>query len=259
MLKFFFATILFSSFCGFSQVGIGTTQPLKDLHIAGQNSTIRIEKLNSVNDSQFNSGLKPSPAFVDGNGNISIYSSSGPGTEPLTFLIDIPNFLEDNPYNYNSPYNHTGIAVNNGVGVSSVDQIIDNSIVFTVPFNALIEIKYGITLYVSGSDISVPPPFIEPVQKKAISIVTYFCVDIDSDGVLSPEELSNKYGINGQYFETINGGAPGNPYMNGQNYFSLPVGTHTLYFFGQVTDSSTSYTSVGFGGDEDYIKIRIFE
>lgn len=258
MLKLFFVTILFSSFYGFSQVGIGTIQPLKDLHIAGQNSTIRIEKLNSVNDSDYNSGLKPSPAFVDGNGNISIYRSSGPGTEPLIFLIDTPNFLTDNPYGYAPPYDHTGIAVNNGLGVSLVEQLIDNSVIFTVPFNALIEIKYGITLYVSGSNILVPPPFSEPAIGRAISMVTYFCVDIDSDG-LSGEELNNKYGINGQYFESKTGGAPGNPYMNGQHYFNLPVGTHTLYFFGQVTDSSNSYTSVGFGGEEDYLKIRIFE
>ncbi len=258
MLKLCFAIVLFTCFCGFSQVGIGTIEPQQDLHIAGQNSTIRIEKLNSVNSSQFNNGIKPSPAFVDGNGNISIYGGMGSGIQPINFLIDVPNFLEDNPYGYASPYDHTGIAVNNEVGVSSVEEVIDNSIIFTVPYESLIEIKYGVTLYVRGSDITVPPPFSEPAQGKAISILTYFCVDIDSDG-LSGDELNKKYGIKGQYYETLNGGAPGNPYMNGQSYFRLPTGTHTLYFFGQVKDSSNSYTSVGFGGVEDYLKIRIYQ
>lgn len=258
MRKFSFAVVLFTCFCGFSQVGIGTNEPQKDLHIAGQYSTIRIEKLNSVNSPQYNDGIKPSPAFVDGNGNISIYGGMGSGIQPIIFLIDVPNFLEDNPYNYISPWDHTGIAINNEVGVSSVEEVIDNNIIFTVPFESLIEIKYGVTLYVRGSDITVTPPFLEPVEHKSVSILTYFCVDIGSNG-LSGDELDKKYGINGQYFETVNGGAPGNPYMNGQSYFNLPEGTHTLYFFGQVNDSSSSHTSVGFGGEEDYLKIRIYQ
>ncbi len=258
MLKFCLSMMMITCFCGFSQVGIGTIVPQKELHIAGQNSTIRIEKFNSVNSPQYNNGIKPSPAFVDGNGNISIYGGMGSGIQPIHFLIDIPNFLEDNPYGYSAPYNHTGIAVNNAVGVSSVEAVINNNINFTVPYESLIEIKYGVTLYVRGSNITVPPPFSEPTEHKAVSILTYFCVDIDSDG-LSTDELNKKYGIKGQYFETVNGGAPGNPYMNGQSYFNLPEGTHTLYFFGQVNDSSNSYTSVGFGGDEDYLKIRIYQ
>lgn len=258
MLKLCFLTILCTCFCGFSQVGIGTNEPQKDLHISGQNYTIRIEKLNSVNSPQFNDGIKLSPAFVDGEGNISIYGASGSGIQPINFLIDVPNFLQDNPYGYTPPYDHTGIAVNNGYGVSSVEEVIDNSISFTVPYESLIEVKYGVTLYVRGSDITVAPPFSEPEEYKAISILTYFCVDIDSDG-LSLDELNKKYGIKGQYFETVNGGAPGNPYMNGQSYFKLLEGTHTLYFFGQVNDSSNTYTSVGFGGVEDYLKIRIYQ
>ena len=73
MLKFCLAAVFLTCFCGFSQVGIGTNEPQKDLHIAGQYSTIRIEKLNSVNSPQYNDGIKPAPAFVDGNGNLSIY------------------------------------------------------------------------------------------------------------------------------------------------------------------------------------------
>lgn len=259
MLKLCFLTLLCTCFCGFSQVGIGTSVPQKDLHIAGQNSTIRIEKLNSVNSSQYNDGIKPSPAFVDGEGNISIYGGLGSGIQPINFLKVIPNFLEDNPYGYAPPYDHTGIAVNNGIGVSSAEEVIDNSVSFIVPYESLIEVKYGVTLYVKGSDITVAPPFIEPAEHKAISILTYFCVDINNDGQLSGDELNKKYGIKGQYFETVNGGAPGNPYMNGQSYFKLPAGTYTLHFFGQVNDSSNSFTSVGFGGDEDYLKIRIYQ
>jgi hypothetical protein len=46
--------------------------------------------------------------------------------------------------------------------------------------------------------------------------------------------------------------------MNGQAIFTVPAGTHTLYFYGQVRDDAASYTSVGFGGAQDYLKIRVY-
>jgi len=46
--------------------------------------------------------------------------------------------------------------------------------------------------------------------------------------------------------------------MNGQGYLTLTAGTHEIYFYGAVTDNAASYTSVGFGGATDYLKIRVY-
>jgi hypothetical protein len=46
--------------------------------------------------------------------------------------------------------------------------------------------------------------------------------------------------------------------MNGHGYAEIPAGNHSLVFFGETTDGTNKYTSTGFGGVQDYLKIRIF-
>lgn len=88
-----------------AQVGIGTTNPQRDLHIAGEDSTIRIESLNNVNQPVLNAGRKLAPVYVTGDGDLTLAPSGYvdgvtlPGTlEPLNFLINIPNFVPNGPY-----------------------------------------------------------------------------------------------------------------------------------------------------------------
>lgn len=45
-----YLSILLYTSIGFSQVGIGTTNPQEQLHIAGNTSTIRIEGLSNANN-----------------------------------------------------------------------------------------------------------------------------------------------------------------------------------------------------------------
>ena len=241
---------------GISQVGIGTINPQQELHIAGDNSTIRIESLNSVN-STYNDGVKLAPSFVDGNGNLSLFGGSGSGMLPLNFLLTVPNFIPDNPYGHIPPYDETGVVINSTT-IQSENFGEIGTVLVTVPSDALIEIKYGVTTYIRGSDMTATPPWTEPTQGEAVQIGIYFCIDIDNDG-LNPVELNDKYGIKGMNYESSFGGIDGHPYMNGQGYMELPAGTHKIYFYGVVKDNTSSYTSVGFGGAEDYLKIRVYE
>jgi len=241
----------------YGQVGIGTTDPQQELHIAGSNSTIRIESIDAVNSPVMNNGVKLAPAFVDGDGNISIFGSGGSGIEPLNFLLQIPNFIDDNPYGHQPPYAETGTVINSTSAQSENGNEI-GSVTITVPREALIEVKYGVTIYVRGSDMTLTPPWSEPSPGEAVQIGIYFCVDLNDDG-LSAVELDKIYGIKGLYYESNYGGIAGHPYMNGQGYMGLPQGTHTIYFFGSVKDNLSSFTSIGFGGAEDYLKIRVFE
>ena len=261
MIKnYLFVFILFSSLCS-AQVGIGTTSPQKELHIAGANSTIRIEKLDAINSPTNNDGIKPALAFVNSNGDITLGIGTGLSGGPFNFIIDLHNFIEDNPYGWNTvdEVNTTGYVINSVVGQSTNYGII-TSVSFTVPQNALIEVKYGITLYAKGEDMSAnPPPYIDVTYGQAINMVTFFCIDLNNDGVIDGSEYSKKYGKKGQYFETLLGGISGFPYMNGQGYLTLDAGNYGIYFYGVVNDHGASYTSIGFGGLPDYLKVRVYQ
>ncbi|MFD0964377.1 hypothetical protein [Pseudofulvibacter geojedonensis] len=235
-----------------SQVGIGTTNPDTELHIAGTNSTIRIESLNSSNNIN-NDGIKLAPVFVDGNGDLTLTPPNGTGGEPLNFLLDIPNFIPDNPHSL--PFDSGVVINNNSTGETSVEGFI-HSVTFTVPQTAVVEVKYGVTIVITDVDMTIPAlSYI--TDNEARTIETFFCFDINNDG-LDVIEKSKQFGQKAQFYASNWGGSLGYPYMNSQGYATLPPGTHSIHFFGIVNDSATSYTSVGFGGATDYLKMRVY-
>lgn len=62
---------------GWSQVGIGTTSPQEALHVAGANANIRIDGLNSVNNSQNMGGSNMYNVVVDADGDLLLSNVSG--------------------------------------------------------------------------------------------------------------------------------------------------------------------------------------
>lgn len=246
--------IVFGS-VSFAQVGIGTISPQEDLHIAGTTSSIRIESLNSTNNPTYNNGVDPAPVFIDGNGDIVLGNGSGPpGNEPFNFLIDVPNFITDDPFGLGV---NTGSVVNSDAAGQTYVEGQITTVSFTVPQKSIVEVKYGATIVLTGNDLSAGPPYIYVTFDEAVTISTFFSVDVNSDG-LDAGESAKKYGQKAQYYETNSGGSIGYPYMNGQAYLTLPAGTHVLHFYGAVTDNAASYTSAGFGGATDYLKIRVY-
>lgn len=253
-MLFFIGMILVGSLRG--QVGIGTITPTEDLHIAGPTSTIRIEGLSATNNPTYNNGVDLSPVFVDGNGDIVLGNGTGTSGQegPFNFLIDVPNFVPDDPYGLGIA---TGSVVNSDdLGQTQVEGQI-TTITFTTPQDAIVEVKYGITLLIIGNDISAGPPYFYIDYDQAVSMLTFFKIDLNNDG-LDALETTKEYGHKGQYYATFDQGIVGYPYMNGQAYFTVPQGTHTLYFYGRVNDSASSYTSVGFGGAQDFLKLRVY-
>lgn len=236
----------------FAQVGIGTTSPDTELHIAGTNSTIRIESLNTTNNIN-NDGTKLAPVFVDGNGDLTLSPPNGTGGEPLNFLLDIPNFIPDNPHAL--PFDSGVVVNNNATGETRVEGFI-HSVTFTVPQTAVVEVKYGVTIVITDVDMTIPAlSYI--TDNEARTIETFFCFDINNDG-LDATEKSKQFGQKAQFYASNWGGSLGYPYMNSQGYATLPPGTHSIHFFGIVNDSASSYTSVGFGGATDYLKMRVY-
>lgn len=256
MKKIYYILFLASSSI-YAQVGIGTANPQKDLHVAGTTSTIRVEKLNSVNSAALNDGVKLAPVYVDKDGELTLappnYASGGgvPGSVvPLNFLINVGNFIPDGP----SPWN--GIVLNNDLTTTTASmQLI--SVPFSAPQNALIEVKYGITIVISDVNM-ITTPMGSPLDDRSTrTFEVYFCIDENSDG-LSAGELAKQYGNKGQAVASSIQGIMGYPYMNAHGYANVPAGNHSLVFFAKSTDGTSKYTSVGFGGDLDYLKIRLY-
>ncbi|SFA98499.1 hypothetical protein SAMN05660845_1157 [Flavobacterium swingsii] len=242
------------TFNSHAQIGIGTSTPQKELHLAGSTSTIRIEKLNSVNNPVLNDGVKLAPVFVDQDGELTLNPpnyitdvGSPTGVAPLNFLITLGNFIPDN--------GGVGVALNNPIGVTNASGQIA-IVPFVSPQNALIEVKYGVTIVLSQGDLTVPT-YTAFTDKSARTFHVYFCIDLNSDG-LDASELSKKYGDKGQFYASTAQGILGYPYMNSHGYANIPAGNHRLIFFGESIDGINKFTSVGFGGDLDYMKIRLY-
>ena len=243
----------------FAQVGIGLNNPMQDLHLGGTTSTIRIEKLNSVNNPVLNpADGKLSPVYVDKDGELTLKPTgwdSGTGVPgslaPLNFLINVPNFVPDG-------LNENGVVLNNDLTVTTATTPIIE-VPFTCPQSALVEVKYGMTIVLSVHPLNTAPyPYGYPISDKSTrTFEVYFCIDINGDG-LDATELSKQYGNKGQAYATLIQGIMGYPYMNSHGYANLPAGNHKLVFFGKSTDGTNKYTSIGFGGAQDYLKIRIF-
>ena len=245
--------ILFSSF-SFSQVGIGTDNPQQDLHIAGANSTIRIESLNSTNEPVLNVSPKLAPVYVTGDGDLTLNppgftTGGGVGTnEPLNFLISIPNFVP------NGPFGDGTVVANDATITSATNQIV--SVPFSSPQEALIEVRYAMTIDLS--DQFLPAAAASTFNDiSARTVRCYFYVDLNSDG-LDPTELSKRYGLHGEAYTSFSQGSVGYAFIHGVGYGNIPAGNHSLVFFGETNDGNNRETYVGFGGSSDYLKIRIY-
>lgn len=236
-----------------AQVGIGTANPTADLHVAGNMSTIRIESQSAVNSPIFNDGIKPSHAFVTALGDVTINPSTNNGVgpngaiAPINFLMTNQNFIPNGPAN-------RGVIVNNDTSVTTATGMI-SKVTFSSPAAALIEVKYGITAIVSKTDLNVALTPFNDISARVFKI--YFCIDINNDG-LDAVELSKKYGLNGQCYASDDQGILGYSYTNGHGYTNIPPGNHALYFFVQTIDGVGKYTSMGFGGEADLLRIRIY-
>lgn len=260
MKKIIFLALIFMNIESYAQVGIGTTDPQESLHVAGTTSTIRIEGLDVINNTLNQGPGKLTPVFVDNKGNFTLvkpsYTSGGTGYNlPLNFLQYTPNFIPNNPAGHAAPYDGYGTIVNNDASTTTTEELI-HKVEIDVPTSSMVEIKYAISLYFSSTNLFFPPAT-EPNDKKTRVIQSYFLVDFNSDG-LSGAELTTKYGFKGQYYASDAGGTKGYPYMNSQGYVNMIPGHHTVYFYGIVNDPPNTFTSIGFGGANEYLKIRLF-
>lgn len=236
----------------YSQVGIGTSNPLADLHVAGNTSTIRIESLNAVNSPVYNDGVKPSHAFVTALGDVTLNPSiingvSGGAIAPINFLLNVQNFIANGPSNYGTIINNPTAATNTVAPITAVN--------FTAPGTALVEVKYTISALTSSTDLNVASTPFNDISARVFKI--FFCIDINNDG-LDASELSRRFGLNAQSYASHNQGILGYSFTNGHGYTTVPPGNHSIHFFTEIVDGPNKLTSIGFGGAEDSLRVRVY-
>lgn len=254
MKKTLLLLVSFNCILTFSQVGIGTANPQRELHVAGANSTIRIESLNTTNKPLLNVPPKLAPVYVTANGDLTL---NPPGyatgevigvNQPLNFLISIPNFIP------NGPFGDGTVVANDATTTFTSSQIV--SVPFSSPQQALIEVRYAMTIDLS--DEILPAASASTFSDiSARTIRCYFYIDLNSDG-LDAIELSKKYGLHGEAYTSYVYGSVGYAFIHGVGYGNIPAGNHSLVFYGETNDGNNRQTYVGFGGSSDYLKIRIY-
>lgn len=216
-----------------AQVGIGTTNPQETLHVAGSNSTIRVDGLSTTNHPA-NNGTDLADVKVNNNGNFVVAPT--PNNANILYT--------------NSDYITTPINIATGsLGEHNSSQLFKTP-AFTLTQDAIVIIDYSCSYDVGDYDHTGP---IEDGKAKIIG--TYFFL---GDGI-SPS-VSDFYGNTAQVYTNLSEAgdtsATGFFYTNGSKIMFLSAGTYSVHVYGDVyaTDgldnpkTSDSF-SVDFGGD----------
>jgi hypothetical protein len=194
-------------------VGIKNNAPKKELHIAGNNSTIRIDGLNTTNNAN-NIAADPVPVYLNNDGDLVTQPSLVQSFMPL----NLDNFLGTGGFIGST----TGAAVMSELNSSTVTLTQPSLVHYTYQFSVTVTRENGTALTDGASRL----------------FRSWFTVNSNN---------SKRYAFDtGTY--TNNPGNGGNPtfasgfyYLSGSGYVQLPAGTHTFKLFG-----------LGFGGSFDF-------
>lgn len=209
----------------FGQVGINTNIPQQTLHIGGSNSKIRVNGLNSVNNSG-NNGLNNSQLFVDANGDLKVKSNSPSFVTNLLGTALIPS----------SVLVRTNTGASNSVTISSGS--------FTIGSNSWTSMLYEVGVIVQAVYQSYG---ISDGAPREITLKLFI------DGT----EISNS---STTYVNINNSGniAAGLMVLSNSIYKYLTAGTHTYSITGTVYGGSYSFDAY-FGGSPVIDRFQVLE
>lgn len=208
-------------------VGINTSEPQQSLHIAGLDSSFRIEMLDSINNLS-NRNILNAPLYVDAAGL-------------LTLEFDLL-------YNTNSGDEIDIDSASSSItqfGVENLDQeIFTKTVIVARP--SYLEVKFSLSFEI----------FLNEQQDK----ITDQIARVVRNYILLNGSTARKYGMTSKCY--INSQAQGvntTYYNNASTYIFLSEGTHILSFYGSVGSGSlVDATHVKFGVDQDQILMRLY-
>ena len=243
------------------QVGVNTTSPQEELHVAGANSGIRIDGLSMANNVE-NLGVDSNTrVFVNANGDLVLGSPS----DNVQIMVDSENYLDD-VEDPTSLINQTGNAFGyDPAGVPS-DLVAAQ---FTLTGNAILEINYSISWSVYDANAS-PTKRLDDQRSRVIQTGIYFrlvsdpldpmsgtavvndvdgvpinggpwCIDVNAAGTVC-QEVGGLLALNGQFYNNADSrnGAYQNFQNTGSDYVKLGPGTYIGLFAVQMAVGSTT-------------------
>jgi hypothetical protein len=255
-MRALFVILLLSSQGLLGQVGINTPNPQESLHLAGTTGTIRVESLNSVNNS-YNGG------DVNNDGDLSndTYPLYVDEYGDLTLELEVltNSEAEDEFDDTTLPTSSVELLGNDGDG--KVTTIIKS---YTVTFNrpTLLEVKYNLSHNIYADDSYT---ILDDLLARRVS--NYITVSPDPDPT---DGISNrKYGpCTKAHTSGSTNSVPG-PFFNGSTVYIkiMQAGTYTIDFVGEVSSSkkwqgasgpNSLATYVEFAIDSDFLFIRLY-
>lgn len=230
-----------------SGVGINKDNPQQALHLGSQTGTIRVDGLNSINNTFNGGGVDQTyPVYVDHNGDLTLKVSAYQNSDGSDA--------------------YTTVAINGTVSITTAQLPNDGyetvemtSYTFTVARNTTLEIKYSLSVEVFQDNTLaiVKDPY-------ARNITNFFTLNTPT---LTPTTRryapSSKCYFNRNDAATNPAAAPdaatGFIYNSGTTYMFLTPGTHTVRFYGTACSGSANRnTFVRFAGGPDSIFIRLY-
>ncbi|MCZ4317391.1 hypothetical protein O4H26_00130 [Aequorivita viscosa] len=196
-----------------NRIGINTNDPQTEFHLAGTAATVRIDELNSTNNSN-NVSADPAPVYVNNEGDLTLQP-------PL-----IQTFMPVNNLNFLG--NGVAISSNSGSGVTR--SLLNSTINLTQ--ESLVHVNYQFSVQITMPDGTTP--VVDGASRLYRSYVTV-------------NGSSNQIAIaTGTYTNnpTSSGGgtyASGYYYLSGSGYIQLPAGSHSI-----------NLSVLGFGGNFGY-------
>lgn len=258
---------LFSTFLAIAQVGVNTTNPQEELHIAGANSTIRVEGLNATNNPLNLGEAENTRVYVNSSGDL--------------VLNTIPTNIEVlfNPANYLADPLDTGGADTNQVNQTGVGsgyseagwprQIGPGLSTFTLTKPAIVEINYAISYEIYKSGIPIDDYHARTAQfyvylrnggpAGAIITTDYDGVAINFAGNPGAMGYSGNFYTNGSSLGAGGGeGFDKKFFATGHDYIKLGAGTYCPMFAGILFVANTAGTGavkMQLGGGDDEVII----
>lgn len=224
-------------FYGQTGVGVNQTNPQQALHLGSPTGTVRVDGLNSTNNSYNGGAGKTYPLYVDSNGDMTLQLATfqnSDGTDALTS---------------STPLITTNLTMLAGVG-SSTQNIVILPYTITVNRPATLEIKYNISFNVYSN-----PALVKIKDLKARRISTFYTVD----GAARRYGQASKCYYNNNQDILLPNAAEGTMYNSSTTYIPLTAGTHTIRFYGELNSGSNPQaTHIVFAPDNDSVFMRLY-